>query len=154
MIQNIPESIIKRKILYENSIEYKNRGGEIMSSILSVNSNFTDYSMNSCSTSSAKTEQKEEEDKKETRKQIITIHEGKFYAKYLVDDNGSKTLLFKVPVEEEDNKNNSGNSKCINDKEKINHLEMIGQYNENIRNASYKIKDEHDNIKDLLKMIS
>ena len=121
-----------------------------MSSILSVNSNFTDYSMDS---SSAKTKQKEEENKEEIRKQIITIHEGKFYAKYLVDDNWSKILLFKIPVEEEDNKNDLGNSKSINDKEKMNHLEMIGWYNENIRNTSYKIKDEHDNIKDLLKMI-
>lgn len=127
-----------------------------MISISAVNNNFENYS--STITNDKAGSSKKEEETKEKGKQIITIKEGKFYAKYLVDDDGIKTLLCKIPVEEEDKKDRLCDLKSSTDKKYTEFLEISGEYKENIRNATDKIEqknnDIHDNIKEVLKMIS
>ena len=75
----------------------------------------------------------------------------RFYAKYLVDDDGSKTLLCKILAEEE-NKNDKLGS---NDKKYTECLGISSSYKKNIWNAVDKIEQmNNDNIKEMLKMVS
>lgn len=127
-----------------------------MSSILAVNNNFANYSSTIANDKAGIS--KKEEEAKERGKQIITIQEGKFYAKYLVDDEGSKTLLCKIPVEEENKKDRLCDLNSSGDKKYTECLGISGEYKGNIRNAADKIEEKdnhiHDNIKEMLKMIS
>lgn len=118
-----------------------------MSSILSVNNfGFNDYSLKS---ENAKKEKNNEQTENTKEKQIITIQEGKFYAKYLVDDDGNKILLFKVPVKEE----NVEDLGIFKNKRFEQHSKILDEFNKNIRNAYDEIKDKKDEIKDMLKLI-
>lgn len=89
---------------------------------LSINSVSNEKSYASIKTPKSqnnKDTQKVEDSSKDTqnthkKKQIISEQEGKFYCKYMVDDDGSKVLLSKVPIAQVKEPNSLNESNEIN----------------------------------------
>ena len=88
---------------------------------LSINSVSNEKSYASIKTSKSQNNKDTQkvEDSKDTqnthkKKQIISEQEGKFYCKYMVDDDGSKVLLSKVPIAQVKEQNSLNESNEIN----------------------------------------
>ena len=115
-----------------------------MIGVLSGNTSLENYNIQS---KSKDNNQDKGKDEKTHGKHIIVVREGNLYAKYLVDDNGGKILLCKVPADEEKNLKHLNNEECVK------HLCICGEYKENMRDVTDTKKDSHDSVKDILKLV-
>ena len=123
-----------------------------MNSILDASNSFYNYSTNLCNT---KDENANNDDKEEKGKVTGTvgIRRGNYICEYEVFEDGSRKFLLKIPIEKEDDNKNiqkTESNKCQENHK--NQLGLISEYKENIRNASYKLNDKKDSLKDLIKM--
>ena len=123
---------------------------------LSVNNVINKQSYPSVKTSESKSNDKDKnqiEDDKDThnsskKKRIISMKEGKFYCTYMIDDDGMKVLIKKVPIVQVQKQNNLDNSKQSDD---INALD----YNAvSTTRAAFEYKRHKSHLKDIMNIIN
>lgn len=86
-------------------------------------SNIYDYTLKTDKKNENTDENNAEVQKKKTR-QVVSEVEGKYYCTYMVDDEGKKTLISKVPVDESEK-----DGKSIADKSNMTSLRIHENYN-------------------------
>lgn len=125
---------------------------------LSINNVYNEKSYSSLKLSESKINDKNtnkvDDNSKDTqkshkKKQVISQQEGRFYCTYVVDDDGMKILLSKVPISQEKNENKS------TDLDKSNEIESLDYKALSTSRTAFEYKKQqlHHNkssLKDLL----